>query len=264
MRYIWIILLLILLLNSDIFAQQSSTETQIGIDEKLGDYVPLDLVFYDETGKKVTLKEIANNKPVILSLVYFRCPGICSPLMNGLADVINDMKLKAGKDFTVITVSFDPKENYKLASDKKRNYFNTFKIPASEDGWRFLTGEEDNINKITKSVGFYYKEEDGQYVHAAAIYVLSPEGKISRYLYGIKFLPLDAELAVFEASQGKVGTTVNKVLSLCYSYNPKSKKYVFNITKIAGIIILILIGIFIAYLVKTNYGKIRLVKSNGK
>jgi protein SCO1/2 len=259
MKFIGIILFIFILsLN---FAM--SEENQIvGIDEHLGENVPLDLKFYDENGKEVILKDLVNNKPTVISLVYYRCPGICSPLMNGLAETIGKTKLKAGTDYNVITVSFDPQENFEKARDKKKNYFNTFKIPFPENGWRFLTGTQENINKITSSVGFNYKKVDGQYVHAAAIYIISPEGKITRYLYGVSFLPFDLEMALTEASQGRIGPTINKVMSLCYVYNPKGKKYIFDITKISGMIILFFILIFGLYLIRAGFIK-RQVKVNG-
>jgi protein SCO1/2 len=235
-----------------IYPDQSKPE--VGIDEKSGTVIPEGLRFFDEYGKTVFLTELIN-KPTIISLVYYRCPGICSPLLTGLSKTVSRMDIEAGKDFNIVTISFDTAENYLVASEKKRNYLDNMdkKLPA--DSWRFLTGDKENVSKITDALGFRYQPQGTDFMHAAAIMVLSKDGKIIRYLYGTEFLPLDLKLAVIEASEGRTGSSINKFLKLCYSYDPEGRKYVLNVTRIAGSGIILILTFFFAFLIakkKTN------------
>jgi protein SCO1/2 len=208
-------------------------DPEIGIVEKLGDHVPLDLELYDESGRSVTLRELVD-KPVILNLVYYRCPSICNPLMSSIAEVLRQGDMKAGDEFAVLTVSFDYSDTPELAAEKKKNYFNTLPPDFPEAGWRFLTGDSANVEALTDAVGFKYQRDGNEFVHSAALMALSPEGKIVRYLYGLYYLPFDFKMAMLEASEGRVGPTVSRVLLYCYSYDPEGRKYVFNITRVAG------------------------------
>lgn len=220
-------------------------QQEIGIDEKLGEQVPLDAVFTDEEGKQVALKKLFG-KPTILMLVYYRCPGICSPIMNSVSSVVDKLDMEAGKDYNLLTISFDPSETWQVAAAKKGNYFDMMKKKIPEASWRFLTGDSANIAKITNGIGFRYEKQGNDYIHSATITVLSPDGKIARYLYGSDFLPLDVKLALTEAAEGKTGPTINKLLKLCFSYDPAGRKYVLNITRIAGgIMLLMLVGFII-------------------
>jgi len=223
----------------------------IGIVERLGEMVPLDIQFLDEDGDTVSLKDFAG-KPVILSLVYYSCPGICAPLLNGVADVLDKVALEPGKDFNVVTISFDATESPDLAKNKKENYLKTFNRPFDENGWHFLTGDQENIDRITRAVGFHYKKEGAEFIHTAAIYILSPEGKITRYLYGISFLPFDLKLAVLEGAQGKVGPTIARVLLYCFSYDPAGQTYVFNVLKVTGTVTMFVAVLFVIWLVVTT------------
>ena len=246
------IFILILLFTLPAFAQDSPPVPEIGVDEKLGEFVPLDLTFFDEEGKEVTLKDLVDNKPTILNLVYYRCPGICSPIMSGLAETLGELRLDPN-EYSVITISFDPTETSETASEKKKNYFNTFELDNKsfpESTWRFLVGDRENTTKITKATGFKYKEEGGEFIHPGVLIVLSPKGKISRYLYGIEFLRFDLEMALTEASEGKVGPAITRVLSFCFSYNPRGKRYVFDVIKIVGIATVIFVIIFLIFLKK--------------
>jgi protein SCO1/2 len=229
-----------------LFAQEQKTE--VGIDEKLGDVLTADLKFYDELGQLVQLKSLIT-KPTIITLVYYRCPGICSPLLNGLSETVQKMDLEAGMDYNIVTISFDPSENYITAGEKKKNYLENMKKQVPEQSWRFLTGDSVNITKLTNEVGFMYQKQDNEFIHSAAVVVVSPEGKIARYLYGIQLLPLDLKLAIIEASEGKTGPTINKFLKLCYSYDPEGRKYVLNVTRIAGTGVFLFIVIFFIVLV---------------
>jgi len=224
-----------------------TTQQQVGIDEKLGETIPLDLSFLDENGKPVTLRSLVN-KPTLLTLVYYRCPGICSPLMNGVSSVVDKLDMEAGKDFNIVTISFNPREDYLMAQGKKRNYLDNMKKRIPEDSWKFLTGDSISIAKITDAVGFRYQRQGEDYMHGAVLTVLSPDGKIARYLYGTDFLPLDIKLALNEASEGKSSPAINKLLKICYSYDPAGRTYVLNFTRIVGGGMLIVIAGFVLIL----------------
>ncbi len=252
---IFLAVLFFLIFSVPIFSQ-TPEPPEVGVDEKLGEYVPLDIKFYDEYGKTIVLAELVKGKPTIISLVYYRCPGICSPLMSGLGAVLDEIDLETGKDFNTLTISFDPGEDYILAAEKKKNYFATFRKRAvSEDSWRFLTADSINVKKITEAVGFKYIKQDNDFVHSGVLTVISPDGKITRYLYGIDFLPFDVKMALIEASQGKVGTTISKIVKLCYSYDPDGRRYTLNITRVAGASILFVISIFAVALFITKKKK---------
>ncbi|HPR64486.1 MAG TPA: SCO family protein [Thermoanaerobaculia bacterium] len=224
---------------------------EVGIVEKLGDTIPLDATFFDESGNEVKLKEIID-KPTILSLVFYNCPGICGPLLNGESDVFDKVTLEPGKDFQLVTISFDPKDTPDLAEKKKANYLKTFTRPFPPEGWRFLTGTEENIHRVTDAVGFYYKKDGDNYLHAAALIALSPDGKIVRYIYGISFLPFDMKMAITEASEGRVGPTISRVLLFCFSYDPKGKTYVFNVLKVTGSLTMVFGAMFVIWLIVTT------------
>lgn len=216
----------------------SQEESEIGIMEKLDSMIYLDAVLVNENDSIVQLRDIID-RPTVLSFVYYRCPGICTPLMDGIADVIGKADLKLGEEYQVVTISFDPRETTELAVRKKKNYINQLSKVNAADGWLFFTGDSANIKKLTESAGFNYKSIGNDFIHAAALIILSPNGKITRYLNGTYFLPFEFKLAVLEASEGKSGPTINKILQYCYSYDPSGQKYVLNITRISGTLILI-------------------------
>jgi protein SCO1/2 len=222
------------------FAEENVSKTadgmldpEVGIAEKLGDHVPPGIQLYDESGEPVALQSLMD-KPVLLNLVYYRCPSICNPLMSSIAEVLRQGDMKAGEEFAVITVSFDDTDTPELAAEKKKNYFNTLPPDFPESGWRFMTADSANIKALTSAVGFNYIKEGNEFIHSAALIALSPDGKIVRYLYGLYYLPFDFKMAMLEASEGRVGPTVSRVLLFCYSFDPEGRKYVFNITRVAG------------------------------
>ncbi|MDQ2180287.1 SCO family protein [Marinifilum sp. D714] len=229
------------LLQSFISVGQNTKELyydfEVGVIEHLEEYIPEDIMITNEAGQLVNLKKQIN-KPTALIFVYYRCPGICSPLMDGLAEVIEKSDLELSEDYQVITISFDPTETIDLAIKKKNNYKSLVKGKNTEEGWSFFTADSLNIAKATQSMGFRYKKTGNDYTHAATVIVLSPEGKITRYLNGTYFLPFEFKLAMLEASKGQAGPTINKILQYCYSYDPVGQAYVLNITKITGTIIL--------------------------
>jgi protein SCO1/2 len=199
----------------------------VGVDQKLDQSVPLDLTFRDENGKTVELGQYFGHKPVILSLVYYTCPMLCTQVLNGMEAGLRNVSLNMGEDYNVVTLSVDPNEDPKLAKSKQELYTGVYGRPGAGEGWHFLTGEEANIKRLADAVGFRYAydPDSKQFAHASAIMVLTPEGKLSRYLYGIQYPSRDLRLALVEASEGKIGTPVDAVMLFCYHYDPATGKY---------------------------------------
>lgn len=223
---------------------------KIGIehDEFLSKTVDLDAKFTNADGKTKSLREIIT-KPTVLALVYYSCPGICSPLLTNLGGTIDDAKITPGDDYQIISISFDPAETPSLAAKWRENYHKSLKKKIDYENWQFYTGDSANIKRLTNSVGYYYKKEDnGEYTHSGGLIMLSPEGKITRYLLGTTFNPFDFKMAIIEASKGVATPPINKVLEYCFSYDPKGQSYVFNVNKIAGTVIFLGIGIFLMVL----------------
>lgn len=222
--------------GASVWARGEESSPPVGIDEHLGGQLPLDAVFRDETGQTTTLGQVIDGRPTVMALVYFDCPGICTPLLNGMVDVLNDPKfaMKPGADFQVVTVSFNPKDTPHLAAKKRDTYVGQMTRPFPKSAWRFLTGTQDNIDKLVKALGFKYKKSGDTFVHSGSIYAISPKGKIARYLYGVDYLPFDLEMALTEASQGKTGPTINKLLRYCFSYDPAGRRYTLAVTRLAG------------------------------
>lgn len=229
---------------------------QIGVYEHLGSTVPLNLTFTDEYNKTKTLKEFIRNKPTVLTLNYYSCKALCSPLLTGVSHVLNQLDLKPYIDYNVLTISIDPEDNYQTALAKKQTHLKMIKKAFPPQTWNFLTGTQENINQISDAIGFKYKKriKDGvvDYLHPGVIIVLSPNGKISRYLNGIDYLPFDLKLALLEAKDERVGPTIAKTLLFCFAYDAKSKTYVFQAEKIIGILMFLIVAIFFSYLVKTG------------
>jgi len=222
----------------------------VGIEEKLGQSIPLDLKLIDEQGERVAVRDIID-KPTILTLNYFRCTGLCSPLLNGVADLLKQIDEAPGKDFQVVTVSFDPRDNAELAGQKKANYIKQLGPGFPAQAWRFLTGDPVSTKQLADSVGFGFVKHGEDYIHPGAIMVLSPAGRVARYLYGVTFLPFDVKMALAEAAQGRSGPTIARFLRFCYSYDPSGRGYFFDITRVAGALILLLaVGFGITSLLK--------------
>jgi len=222
----------------------------VGIDQRLNVQVPLDLKFQDETGQTVTLASYFGKKPVILSLVYYSCPMLCTMAENGLLNTLRDVKFNVGEQFEVVTVSFDPSEKPELALAKKGIYVGLYGRPGAKQGWHFLVGGEASIRALTQAVGFHYNYDPktGQFAHATAIMVLTPQGKVSRYFYGIMYPPRDVRLALVEASQEKIGNPVDAVLLYCCQYDPATGKYgivISRVLRIAGVFTVLSMGTLI-------------------
>jgi len=248
-----LILTLIVLSSAVVFAD--TIPSQIGIFEHLDETIPSGLQFTNQDGKLVSLDSLID-KPTVLVLVYYNCPGICSPLLDGVTDLVDESELVAGIDYQVVTISFNWDEGWELARDKRKNYLSQLEREINPDAWQWMVGDSASVMKLVDAVGFGFKKEDEDYVHAASLMMLSPERKITRYLYGLFFNPWDVKMAVIEASKGQSRPTINKVLDYCFSYDAEGKKYVFNITKIAATVILLTALSLFLYLVFTRKKKI--------
>jgi len=226
----------------------------VGIEQHLDGQVPPDLAFVDETGRPVKLGDYFGKKPLILNLVYYNCTMLCGEVLAGLTGAMKMVKFDVGNQFDVLTVSFNPQETPAIAAAKKQDYLKRYGRPGAASGWHFLTGPAESINALTKAVGFQYQYDPkiNQYAHATAILVLTPQGRISRYFYGVDFPPKDVRMGLVEASQGKIGNAVDQVLLYCYHYDPATGKYgavVSNMLRVGGGITIFLLGglIFILF-----------------
>jgi protein SCO1/2 len=261
MRYLHLFFFIALFYST--FSQNNPLQTdvkqEIGISEHLDEYIPNDIVFHNFDSVEVNLKQMID-KPTVISFVYYTCPGLCTPLLNGLAEVIDRSDLILGDDYQVITISIEPEDLIEVGKGKKRNLIASMENPINEEAWIWIKGDQENITKATKTLGFDYLKDGKDYIHAAAIMVVSPKGKITRYLHGTYFLPFDLKMAISEAKEEKSGPTISKVLKFCFSYDAEGKKYVFNITKVTGIIILSAAFIFLLVLILKKPKKNKQIK----
>jgi len=231
-----------------------TNEPEIGVVEHLGDTLPMDLLFNNEKGENVRLGDVIN-KPTIITLVYFDCPGLCSPLLDGVSEVMEKMDLKLGTDYDVLTVSFNTADTPERAVEKKQNFLRKRSKEEAEH-WGYLTGDSANISQLVEAIGFKYKKAGNDWIHAAVITVVSPGGKITRYLYGTHFLPFDVTMAIGEAAKGIPRPTINRVLEFCFSYDPSGRRYVLDVTKVSGIIILFIgLVVFITLIIRSRTKK---------
>jgi len=210
---------------------------EVGIDEQLGKFIPLDTVLRDEDGHDVALRSLID-RPTVLTLNYFRCAGICSPQLNGVAETVNRTLAKIGEQYRIITISFDERDTPDIAKRKRTNYLQEIRRPVSPNDWRFLTSDSVTSKKIADSVGFKFKRVGDDFLHPGALMFLSPKGLVTRYMYGITYVPADWEMAVQEAARGEVQPTINKWLKFCFSYDPSGRRVALNVTRIAGTVVL--------------------------
>jgi protein SCO1 len=239
-----------------VFGSGSTTMTaDITLEEKLGQSIPDDLVFTDEFGVSTKLKDCLA-KPVIIALVYLGCTHECPLLLSGLAQTLGRIELvKPGKDFTVVTLSFDENDKPALALERKLNYLKAVSRPFPPDTWKFLTGDKNNIKKLTDSIGYKFERNGADFSHPVTLVVVSPQGKIIRYLEGMTFLPFDVTMAVTEAAEGRVGSPMHKALTYCFSYDPLKKSYVFNVLKITATVMVLFVSSLLLYLVFSSKKK---------
>jgi protein SCO1/2 len=209
--------------------QSPTVLAKVSFEQRLNEQLPLDLPFKDETGRAVTLGDYFGRKPVVLTFVYYECPMLCTEVLNGLESSLRVLNESIGKEFDVVTVSFDPKETPVLAAGKKRAYLDRYKRPEAEQGWHFLTGDQSSIDALTKAAGFNYvwDEDSHQFAHASGIVVTTPAGVVSRYFFGVEYAPRDVKFALIESSNGRVGALADKLLLYCYHYNPAKGGYGF-------------------------------------
>jgi len=227
--------------------------THVGIEQNLNEQIPPNLTFRDETGKAVQLSDYFGKRPLILNLVYYQCPMLCGEVLSGLVSALRVLKFDVGKDFDVLTISFDPKETPEMAVAKKGEFLKRYGRAGAAEGWHFLTGPQASIDALTKAAGFQYEYDakTGQFAHATAIMVLTPEGKIAQYYYGVEFAPKDLRLGLVQASEGKIGNVVDQVLLYCYHYNPDTGKYgaiISRILKLAAGATIFVLGTFLIVL----------------
>ncbi len=224
---------------------------KFGLTERLGEKIPLDLTFRDEAGSPVRLGELVT-VPTIILPVYYSCTNVCNFLQGGLASVLKDVRQKPAEEYRVISVSFDETETPELAAKYKRTYLNSMNAPFPENGWRFLTGDAKNIRRLTDAAGFRFERRGRDFIHPVASIIVARDGTIVRYLYGTTFLPKDLTLALLEARDGKVGTTIRKMVGYCFTFDPKSKTYVFNLLRVSATIVITCTGAFLAFLFLTG------------
>jgi len=242
-----------LLLKMPLYAQ-SVISPEVGVDEHLDSIIPPNLVFTNEQNKQIKLGDILN-KPTILTLVYFDCPGLCSPLLDGVSEVVEKMGMELGKDYQIVTVSFNYMDTPEKAIQKKNTFLKRHSKGHSKD-WYYLTGDSADIHALVNAVGFRYKKQGNDYIHPGVITIVSPKGKITRYLYGVTFLPFDVKMALIEAGKEQSRPTINRVLEFCFSYDPEGRRYTLAVTKIsATIIIFLAVVFFVTLLIRSKRKK---------
>ncbi|MFV9506329.1 MAG: SCO family protein [Oscillochloridaceae bacterium umkhey_bin13] len=254
-----LVLLLVVLASPSLALAQGGHDplSKVSFEQHLGHQIPLDLTFVDETGATVTLGSYFGDKPVLLSLNYYTCPMLCSLVRDGMVRGLEDVRLTVGQEFVVVNVSIDPSETPMQAANAKAAMVSRYNRPGSEAGWHFLTGPQDSIAQLAEAVGFryFYDETIGQYAHAAGILILTPEGKLARYFYGIEYNPSDLRLSLVEASGNRIGSAVDQLLLLCYHFDPSTGRYtglVMTLTRVAGAITVLTMALAIFWLHRSS------------
>lgn len=238
--------------------QKPAALEKVGIDQHLNWQVPLDLAFVDENGKQVQLRQYFGEKPVIITMVYYTCPMLCTEVLNGLSGSLNGIrKYSAGRDFNIVSVSFDPRDTADAAMAEKIKFDKRYQRPGAEQGWHFLTGKKEQIDALASALGFRYAwdPEIQQYAHASAIMLLTPDGHIAQYYYGIEYPPRDLQLGIVEASRGRVGSLTDAVLLYCYHYDPRQGRYgpaIWNILRISALATILLLGGFMIVMIRRD------------
>lgn len=224
---------------------------KVGIEQRIGKALPLETKFRDEIGREVRLGDYFHKRPVVLALVYYDCPMLCTQVLNGMTSALSVLKFNAGKEFDVVAISFDARETPQLAGAKKQVYLDRYKRQGADQGWHFLTGSQDAITAVTEAAGFHYvwDEKTSQFAHGSAIMLVTPEGKLYQYYYGIEYSPRDLQFGIMQASQEKIGNVVDQMMLFCYHYDPTSGKYglvAMNLIRAGGILTVLLLGTFMA------------------
>ncbi len=239
----------------------------VGIEQHLDAELPLDAVFRDETGHEVKLGDYFGDQPVVVALVYYRCPMLCTQVLNGFLKSSQAVPLEIGRDYQVVTVSFDPRETPELAAEKKASYVRAYRRDSAAQGWHFLTGNRKSIDRLTEAVGFNYRfdPKSDQFAHASGIVLATPDGRLSRYFYGIEYSPDDLRLGLVEASTGRIGLLVDQVLLLCFHYDPLTGKYglvIADALRMAGVLTVILLGSFLIVMYRRERRRPQLLRGD--
>lgn len=252
MKHLWLLIFWIGLspLQARTPEQQNETLAKVGFTQNLNAQIPLNLVFQDETGASVPLSTYFGKKPVLLNLVYFQCPMLCGEVLNGIIRTLRMIPLSAGKDFNVVTVSIDPREKPTLAAAKKAVYLDKYHRKGAENGWAFLTGSASEIQTLADIVGFHftYDKEIDQFAHASGIMIVTPTGRLSHYFFGVEYPPQDVRLSLVDASQGTIGSPVERLLLYCYHYDPTTGRYgiaILRVLRVAGTLTFLLLATFV-------------------
>jgi protein SCO1/2 len=238
--------------------QKPSILDQVGLDQRLNQQVPLNLTFNDETGQAVQLQQYFGAKPVILIMVYYQCPMLCTQVLTGFTGAMNGIvRFNIGREFDVVTVSIDPRDTPQDAAKAKKTYIQRYRRSGAEQGWHFLTGKKDQIDALAQAVGFRYAWDPQiqQYAHASGIMLLTPDGRVSQYYYGIEYAPRDIQLGLIEASKGKIGNVVDQVLLYCYHYDPRQGKYgaaIFNVLRLSALATVLMVGGFMVIMFRRD------------
>jgi protein SCO1 len=254
----WVLMIAVMLVPFAASAQKILDEPQqlkgIDVEEHLGESIPKSLVFADETGKSVTIGSYLNQgKPILLTMAYYRCPMLCGLVLNGVCNSVKSISLVPSKDFTILTVSIDPREMPELALAKKVRYIESYGKEGVKEGWSFLTGSEENSKALANAVGFkyFYDAKRDEYAHPAVSFLIAPDGKIVRYLYGMDYKRFDLKMGLLEAAEGKVGTTIDRIILSCFHYDASQGKYVFfaqNVMRVGGASIVLFLAVFLVRL----------------
>jgi protein SCO1 len=229
----------------------------VGIDQKMGAQVPVNLPFLDESGHSVTLSQYLG-KPVILALVYYQCPSLCNMVLNGVLRSVKNLSLTAGNEYDIVAVSFDPRETSEMAAAKKASYVKGYNRPGAEQGWHFLTGPEASSKTLAEAIGFHYAYDavSNQYAHGSAIMLLTPDGRVARYFYGIDYQARDVKLGLVEASDRRIGSAIDAVMLYCYHYDPSNGKYgmlVMNVLRVAGLVTVVTLAGFMIVMFRRDF-----------
>jgi len=240
--------LLIILLSAVLSSQVFAAEGRVELVEKLGQKIPLQLEFIDSTGATVTLDKLID-RPTLMVPVFYDCRNVCNMLLGRLSAVLPEINMEPVKDYNVITFSFDPLETPEMAAHSKQTFLTAMQAPFPKQAWRFLTGKQENILQLTDAVGYYFKKEGDEFLHPVTAFVVTKDGTIVRYLPGQRFSAIDLSMALFEASEGRIGKPIRQALQFCFSYDPEGRRYVFNLMRVSGTVILLTLGSFLLFLI---------------
>jgi len=248
---LWLLILLLLtILANSTFAADGRVE----LVEQLGKKIPLQLDFVDSTGKAVRLDQLID-RPTLIVPVFYNCRNVCNMLLGGLSAVLPEVKMDPGEDYNVISLSFDPTETPEMAAHSKQTFLTAMQAPYPKQAWRFLTGTQENILKLTDAAGYYFKKEGDDFLHPIATFVVTQDGTIVRYLVGQRSSPIDLSMALYEASEGRIGKPIRQALQFCFSYDPEGRRYVFNLMRVSGTVILLTLGSFLLFLILSGRKK---------